>query len=151
MKSKYDWGNSPEWAMFAARDSNGFAYWYSTLPHPSFESGYGVEWKKDYSTLSEGSCDPFWNQENDCSAICSLEARAGLDPYEKYLGKDLIVERRDGTFLVSIFRNKIDNTYSYINKTKKHICTCKFESIALALQDLHEQSITNKINTATFS
>lgn len=37
-------------------------------------------------------------------------------------------------------KNKIDNTYSYINLTKQHICPCKFNSIEDALEDLKTYS-----------
>ena len=29
---------------------------------------------------------------------------------------------------VTILKNKIDNTYSFVNLSKEHICTCKFKS-----------------------
>ena len=38
--------------------------------------------------------------------------------------------------IVSIFRNKNDNTYSFINLTKGHICPCRFLTINEALMDL---------------
>lgn len=146
----YNWQEAPEWANYAARDSNGFAHWFSELPVPFFESGYGIEWNYKLNSLTSSDIDPFWNQ-NDCpEAVFSLEARNGENPYLKYIGKELIVERRNDSVLVSIFRNKIDNTYSFINLTKKHICTCKFDSVELALADLQEQTTANKVVVATF-
>lgn len=47
-----------------------------------------------------------------------------------------IVERLNDTVIVSIMRNKSDNTYSFINLTKGHICPCKFNSIGDALGDM---------------
>lgn len=41
-----------------------------------------------------------------------------------------------GNVRVSIFRNKSDNTYSYVNLTKSHICSCRFKSIRDAFVDL---------------
>lgn len=48
------------------------------------------------------------------------------------------VVRSKDTVIVSIFKNKIDNTYSYINLTKEHICPCKFNSVEEALKDMDE-------------
>jgi len=48
----------------------------------------------------------------------------------------LEVIRTDGIVEVLLFRNKSDNTYSYINLTKGHICQCKFKTIEDAIEDL---------------
>ena len=40
---------------------------------------------------------------------------------------------------VSIFKNKEDGTYSFINLTKGHICKCKFDSIEAALADIDDR------------
>lgn len=40
---------------------------------------------------------------------------------------------------VTILKNKIDNTYSFVNLSKEHICTCKFKSENDALKDLRQQ------------
>ena len=41
----------------------------------------------------------------------------------------LEIIRTDGIVEVLLFRNKSDNTYSYVNLTKGHICPCKFKTI----------------------
>lgn len=146
----YNWQEAPKWARYAARDSNGFAHWFESLPFPYFESGYGVEWNCQPYSLRSPDIDPFWNQEDCPEAVFSLEAKDGEDPYLIYVGKDLIVERNTDTVLVNIFRNKVDDTYSFINLTKKHVCTCKFDSVGLALADLQEQTRNNKVVVATF-
>lgn len=48
----------------------------------------------------------------------------------------LEITRTDGIVEVMILRNKNDNTYSYINLTKGHICPCRFNTIDEALEDL---------------
>ena len=47
--------------------------------------------------------------------------------------------------IVSIFRNKNDNTYSFINLTKGHICPCRFLTINEALMDLEKYIKEGKI------
>ena len=42
--------------------------------------------------------------------------------------KQYLVERPNGNVVVAILRNKSDNTYSYVNLTKGHICPCPFVS-----------------------
>ena len=46
------------------------------------------------------------------------------------------ITRTDGIVEVLLFRDKSDNTYSYINLTKGHICPCKFKTIEHAIKDL---------------
>ncbi|RHG20028.1 hypothetical protein DW272_02155 [Blautia obeum] len=47
-----------------------------------------------------------------------------------------IVTRQKNNVLVSIMRNKLDGTYSFVNLTKGHICTCKFNTIEDAVKDM---------------
>ena len=47
--------------------------------------------------------------------------------------------------IVSIFRNKNDNTYSFINLTKGHICPHRFLTINEALMDLEKYIKEGKI------
>ena len=47
-----------------------------------------------------------------------------------------IVTRQKYNVLVSIMRNKLDGTYSFVNLTKGHICTCKFNTIEDAVKDM---------------
>ncbi|MDC4245707.1 hypothetical protein [Clostridium perfringens] len=56
-----------------------------------------------------------------------------------------VVIRNKDTVIIDIFKNKIDNTYSFINITKRHICPCKFNSVEEALQDLEKYKKQNKI------
>jgi len=41
--------------------------------------------------------------------------------------------------VVVIFKNKSDGTYSFVNLTKEHICSCKFKTIEEAIQDMNDQ------------
>ena len=52
----------------------------------------------------------------------------------------LEIIRTDGIVEVLLFWNKSDNTYSYINLTKGHICPCKFKTIEDAIEDLKNYS-----------
>lgn len=47
-----------------------------------------------------------------------------------------LVMREKDNVLVSIMRNKLDGTYSFVNLTKGHICTCKFNSVEEAINDM---------------
>ena len=50
-----------------------------------------------------------------------------------------LVERLKDEVVVTIMKNKLDGTYSFINLTKEHICPCKFESVDDALKDIDEK------------
>ena len=47
----------------------------------------------------------------------------------------LVIREKDNV-VVSIMMNKSDHTYSFVNLTKGHICTCKFDSIEDAIKDM---------------
>lgn len=59
--------------------------------------------------------------------------------------KKWIVERPHDKVIVTIMLNKSDNTYSFVNLTKEHICSCKFESIDEALKDMDNQIKQGKV------
>ncbi len=100
MKILYNWKEAPEWAKYAARDSNGFAHWFEELPRPSSISAVGVEWLSIGTTRSL-HCNPFWSEYNNPpDAIFSLEKRhtnAEMEEYEKHiqgygsLNKELVI------------------------------------------------------------
>ena len=48
------------------------------------------------------------------------------------------VKRPNDNVIITIMKNKSDETYSFINLTANHICACKFNSIDAALDDLEE-------------
>lgn len=50
--------------------------------------------------------------------------------------KRYIVIREKDNVEVIIVRNKCDNTFSFINLTKQHICPCHFNSIEEAVNDM---------------
>ena len=51
-----------------------------------------------------------------------------------------IVKKPDGEeSVVVIFKNKSDDTYSFVNLTKEHICSCKFKTIEEAIQDMNDR------------
>ncbi len=55
-----------------------------------------------------------------------------------------LVERPNGNVVVTILRNKSDNTYSYVNLTKGHICPCRFVSEE-ALYDMDQKIKSGEI------
>lgn len=59
--------------------------------------------------------------------------------------KKWLVERKDDDVVVTIFRNKSDNTFSFINLTKEHICPCRFKNIEEAIEDMNKQIEEGKI------
>lgn len=56
-----------------------------------------------------------------------------------------LVQRKSGNVIVSIMRNKSDNTYSFVNMTKGHICPCRFKSIEDAVKDMDEKILNGEI------
>lgn len=50
-----------------------------------------------------------------------------------------LVKRPSDSIIVTIMKNKIDNTYSFINLTKEHICPCRFNSIEEAINGMNEK------------
>lgn len=56
-----------------------------------------------------------------------------------------IVTRQKNNVLVSIMRNKLDGTYSFVNLTKGHICTCKFNTIEDAVKDMQTKKENGEI------
>ena len=141
IKKQYQWDKAPVWAKYAARDSNGFAHWFEELPYPDMEDPFRLEWTIDRHFKTDSDCNPFWGVVDVPEALLSLESIDNSvnpeDPLSIYLGSEISVIRMNkGNVRVSIFRNKSDNTYSYVNLTKSHICSCKFKSIRDAFVDL---------------
>lgn len=56
-----------------------------------------------------------------------------------------LVTRHKDNVLVSIMRNKLDGTYSFVNLTKGHICPCRFDSIEDAIKDMEEKKDNGEI------
>ena len=56
-----------------------------------------------------------------------------------------LVTRPDDTVLVYLMKNKSDNTYSFVNITKWHICQCRFPSINDAIVDMDRLKEEGKI------
>lgn len=57
-----------------------------------------------------------------------------------------LVQRKSGNVIVSIMRNKSDNTYSFVNLTKNHICPCRFDSVENAVKDMDEKILNGEIS-----
>lgn len=56
-----------------------------------------------------------------------------------------LVQRKNGNVIVSIMRNKSDNTYSFVNLTKGHICSCRFDSVENAVKDMDKKILDGEI------
>lgn len=56
-----------------------------------------------------------------------------------------LVTRPGDTVLVYLMKNKNDNTYSFVNITKWHICPCRFSSIRDAIADMDRLKVEGKI------
>lgn len=50
-----------------------------------------------------------------------------------------IVHKENEDLDVLLLRHKNTNKYSYVNLTKGHICTCIFDSIEEAIQDMENR------------
>ena len=50
-----------------------------------------------------------------------------------------LVKRPYDEVIVTIMKNKSDGTYSFINLTKEHICSCRFSSVEEALLDIDKK------------
>ena len=59
--------------------------------------------------------------------------------------KKWLVKRPNDEVIITIMKNKSDNTYSFINITKEHICPCRFESIKDAVKDMERLKTIGKI------
>lgn len=59
--------------------------------------------------------------------------------------KKWLVERKEDDVVVTILKNKSDNTFSFVNLSKEHICPCKFKSIEDAIEDMNRQIKEGKI------
>lgn len=57
-----------------------------------------------------------------------------------------LVQRKSGNVIVSIMRNKSDNTYSFVNLTKNHICPCRFDSVEDAVKDMDQKILNGEIS-----
>ena len=47
-----------------------------------------------------------------------------------------LVTRPKDKVIVYLMKNKLEDSYSYVNITKGHICPCKFSSIESAIKDM---------------
>lgn len=56
-----------------------------------------------------------------------------------------LVTREKDSVIVSIMLNKLDHTYSFVNLTKGHICTCRFATFEDAIKDMAEKKDSGEI------
>lgn len=53
--------------------------------------------------------------------------------------KKFIIKKDKENINVLLLKNKLDDSYSYVNLSKGHICSCKFNSIDDAIEDMIER------------
>ena len=56
-----------------------------------------------------------------------------------------LVTRPKDKVIVYLMKNKLEDSYSYVNITKGHICPCKFSSIEFAIEDMDSYIKKGKI------
>lgn len=56
-----------------------------------------------------------------------------------------LIRKQDDDVVVAILKNKADDTYSFVNLTKEHICPCRFKSMEDAIADMERQKEEGKI------
>lgn len=56
-----------------------------------------------------------------------------------------LIRREEDDVVVTILKNKTDNTFSFVNLTKEHICPCRFKSVKDAIADMERQKEEGKI------
>lgn len=67
------------------------------------------------------------------------------DPLHAYVGKQILVHRPQDTVVVSIMRYKASGRYTFVNLSKDHICTCSFNTVLEAFDDLEKQKKLKKV------
>lgn len=55
------------------------------------------------------------------------------------------VKRPTDTVTVTILPHKKDGTYSFVNLTKRHICSCKFNTVKDAIADMDKLKKEGKV------
>ena len=70
-------------------------------------------------------CIEYQKQKPNKAAKCSL--------------RFIVKKPNEEESVVVIFKNKSDGTYSFVNLTKEHICSCKFKTIEEAIQDMNDR------------
>lgn len=56
-----------------------------------------------------------------------------------------LVIRNKGNVIVSIMYNKFNGSYRFVNLTKGHICSCEFETVLDAINDMQNKKDNGEI------
>ena len=56
-----------------------------------------------------------------------------------------LVIRNKGNVVVSIMFNKFNESYHFVNLTKGHICSCEFETVWDAIDDMQSKKDNGEI------
>lgn len=110
---------------------------------------YPSEFKEAVNSILNDFIAPFKNKYGlkkfETLPIAKNELSIEKSPNVKCEIRRWFVERPKGNCIVSIMKNKSDNTYSFVNLTAGHICTCRFDSIDKALKDIEEKKKTGDV------
>lgn len=71
--------------------------------------------------------------------ICIEYQKQKPNKAAKGLLRFIVKKPNEEESVVVIFKNKSDGTYSFVNLTKEHICSCKFKTIEEAIQDMNDR------------
>lgn len=78
----------------------------------------------------------FWKLRGRHLNICLQKSELEFVEVNEIKILKYLVTRPNDTVEVLIVKNKNDNTYSFVNITKGHICPCRFKSIRDAIADM---------------
>ena len=56
-----------------------------------------------------------------------------------------LVIRNKGNVVVSIMFNRFNGSYHFVNLTKRHICSCEFETVWDAIDDMQSKKDNGEI------
>lgn len=59
--------------------------------------------------------------------------------------KIYFVQRANDSVIVTVMRNKNDNTFSFVNLSKEHVCPCRFSTEEEAWEDLERERQAGKV------
>ena len=58
----YDWSKAPDWAQWAATDSNGVVYWYEVKPYVDRFSNRWMPSRREVRPAPDAHCPVNWEE-----------------------------------------------------------------------------------------
>lgn len=129
--------NVEEWGKFRIKKKtnaiDSFEYRYGKLINSPFNASLNYKIQKAYASGG-------WSRMDYTLYIEEVEDIKPRNSENTKGALRFIVKKPDGEeSVVVIFKNKSDNTYSFVNLTKEHICACRFNTIEEAIQDMNNR------------